>query len=61
MLNFTSKVDPLKPDLEKYPNFTKATMYECYLEPGEMLFIPSKWWHHVTSLEKSFSVNFWWS
>lgn len=60
MLNNTAQVNPLKPDLNLFPDFTKTTMYECYLEPGEMLYIPKEWWHHVTALEKSFSVSFWW-
>lgn len=60
MLSNTAQVDPLNPNESKFPNFKKAKMYKCLLEPGEMLFIPVKWWHHVTALEKSFSVSFWW-
>lgn len=60
LLSNTAQVDPVEPNLTEFPNFTKAKMYKCLLEAGEMLFIPRKWWHHVTSLEKSFSVNFWW-
>ncbi|XP_066151178.1 bifunctional peptidase and arginyl-hydroxylase JMJD5-like isoform X2 [Euwallacea fornicatus] len=59
MLSNTAQVDPLKPD-DKFPDFNKAKMYKCLLQPGEMLFIPQKWWHHVTALDKSFSVSFWW-
>lgn len=33
----------------------------CYLGPGEMLYIPPNWWHHVTALTPSFSVSFWWT
>ncbi|ENN81413.1 hypothetical protein YQE_02184, partial [Dendroctonus ponderosae] len=60
MLSNTAQIDPLNPDPNKFPDFKRATMYKCLLEPGEMLFIPLKWWHHVTALEKSFSVSFWW-
>ncbi|KAF5288073.1 hypothetical protein FQR65_LT12123 [Abscondita terminalis] len=56
----TAQVDPYKPDAQTYPKFASATVYKCLLEPGEMLFIPLKWWHHVTALDKSFSVSFWW-
>lgn len=56
----TAQVDPYKPDLERFPKFSSATVYKCLLEPGEMLFMPLKWWHHVTALDKSFSVSFWW-
>ena len=27
---------------------------------GEVLFLPSFWWHHVTSLSTSISVSQWW-
>ncbi|KAL1516900.1 hypothetical protein ABEB36_000735 [Hypothenemus hampei] len=60
MLSNTSQVDPLNPNYIKYPEFKKATMFKGLLKSGEMLFIPLKWWHHVTALEKSFSVSFWW-
>ena len=30
------------------------------LQPGEMLYIPPRWWHYVKSLSVSFSVSFWW-
>lgn len=60
MLSNTARVDPLNPDFKVFPEFTKAKMFKCLLGPGEMLFIPVKWWHHVTALEKSFSISFWW-
>ncbi|XP_044735753.1 bifunctional peptidase and arginyl-hydroxylase JMJD5 [Chrysoperla carnea] len=56
----TSQVDPISPNLKDYPEFGKAIKWYCVLKPGEMLYIPPKWWHHVVSLEKSFSVSFWW-
>jgi hypothetical protein len=46
------------PDFEKFPLFRKATAYECTLEPGELLFIPHRWWHHIVGLEKSITVNY---
>ena len=33
-------LDVDNPDLEKFPEFAKATKYECILEPGDVLFIP---------------------
>lgn len=60
LLSNTAQINPLNPDLEKFPNFNKATMFKCLLCPGDMLFLPEKWWHHVTALDKSFSVSFWW-
>ncbi|CAK9820561.1 Bifunctional peptidase and arginyl-hydroxylase JMJD5 [Anthophora plagiata] len=61
LLNNTAQVDPMNPNYEKWPNFSKAKGLMGYLKPGEMLYIPPKWWHHVTSLTPSFSVSFWWS
>lgn len=40
-----------------YVNFNLSFLV-CFL--GEMLFIPSGWWHRVESLSVSFSVSFWW-
>lgn len=61
MLNNTAQVDPLNPNYEKWPEFSKAKGFIGYLKPGEMLYIPPKWWHHVTSLTPSFSISFWWN
>lgn len=56
-----SQINIDQPDLEKFPKFPKTRYLECILEPGEMLFIPSFWWHQVYSLDKlNISVNFWW-
>lgn len=61
LLSNTAQVDPLNPDYEKWPNFVKAKGLMAYLKPGEMLYIPPKWWHHVTALTPSFSISFWWN
>ncbi len=53
-----SEVDPLAPDLERFPLFARATPLDLVLEPGETLFIPVGWWHHVESLDLSLSVSF---
>ncbi|KAF6208129.1 hypothetical protein GE061_016579 [Apolygus lucorum] len=60
LLNNTAQVDPYHPDKAKFPKFEHAVIYYCNLRPGEMLYIPPKWWHHVVSLDVSFSVSFWW-
>jgi hypothetical protein len=56
-----SPVDVESPDLEKFPLFAKATPFKAVLEPGEVLFIPRPWWHHVRALDTSISLNFWWA
>ena len=30
---------------------------QCILEPGDMLYFPAFWWHQVTSLDLSISIN----
>ncbi|MDF0556040.1 cupin-like domain-containing protein [Kamptonema sp. UHCC 0994] len=53
-----SKVDGENPDFEKYPLYRNVKILEFILEPGEALFIPVGWWHHVKSLDVSISVSF---
>jgi ribosomal protein L16 Arg81 hydroxylase len=55
----TSQVDAEMPDLEEFPAFSQATRFECELGPGDALYIPPGWWHHVRSLSVSFSVSHW--
>lgn len=55
-----SRVDADRPDLGRYPRFTRAQRYECVLETGEILFIPVYWWHQVTGEGLNVSINFWW-
>ncbi|XP_048408587.1 lysine-specific demethylase 8 [Stegostoma tigrinum] len=61
LLHNTSQVDVENPDLVSFPEFKLADFQECILRPGEVLFIPMKYWHYVRSLDVSFSVSFWWS
>ena len=58
-----SFVDPEAPDYERFPRFREAMAAArvAYLEPGDSLFMPKYWWHHVTSLEPfNVMVNYWW-
>ncbi|XP_038559601.1 lysine-specific demethylase 8 isoform X2 [Micropterus salmoides] len=59
--NFLAQVEVENPDTERFPKFAKAPYLECVLQPGDVLFIPVRYWHYVRSLELSFSVSFWWS
>jgi hypothetical protein len=59
-----SMVDPLAPDLARYPRFAEAwqAAQQAELEPGDALYIPYTWWHGVESLEPvSILVNYWFS
>ena len=53
----SSEMDVDNLDEQKYPLFAQATEYRVIIQPGEMLFIPRGWWHHVRSLDKSISVS----
>lgn len=58
-----SVVDFERPDFERHPRFRDAlaSAQTAELEPGDAIFIPSMWWHHVRSLEPfNVLVNYWW-
>lgn len=52
-----SSVDALAPDLERHPRFAGLEPSSVVLEPGDALYIPHGWWHHIVSLEPAISVN----
>lgn len=58
-----SLVDFAKPDLARFPRFATALEHAQVAElgPGDALFIPSMWWHHVEALDPfNVLVNYWW-
>jgi hypothetical protein len=58
-----SLVDFAQPDVNRYPRFAEALAHAqtAELGPGDALFIPSMWWHHVEALEGfNVLVNYWW-
>ncbi len=59
-----SLVDFHEPDFEKHPKFREALKHAqtAELEPGDALYIPGMWWHHVESLDSlNILVNYWMS
>ena len=51
------------PDFERFPRFRTAlaAAMSAELEPGDAIYIPPLWWHHVESLEPfNLLVNYWW-
>jgi hypothetical protein len=69
-LDFTPSGAPVslvqftRPDLERFPRFAEALKHarQAVLEPGDTLFIPYGWWHHVESLTPfNVLVNYWWN
>ena len=58
-----SLVDFAAPDLARFPRFAEARAhaFSAELGPGDAIFIPPLWWHHVQSLELcNILVNYWW-
>ena len=51
------------PDFKRYPKFRDAlsAAQTAELAPGDAVFIPPLWWHHVESLGPfNVLVNYWW-
>lgn len=53
-----SDVDPERPDYAACPLFRSASVIDVVLSPGEVLFLPVGWWHHVRALDVSITVTF---
>ena len=58
-----SLVDFAKPDFDRFPRFRDALAHArvADLEPGDAIYMPPLWWHHVESLSQlNMLVNYWW-
>ncbi|WP_229518540.1 cupin-like domain-containing protein [Massilia sp. PAMC28688] len=58
-----TEVDARAPDLQRFPAMAGVPIHDCVLEPGEILFLPVGWWHHVEALDVSVTLaytNFRW-
>ncbi len=58
-----SLVDFARPDLATFPKFAEAMQHAQVAElgPGDAIFIPSMWWHHIEALDRfNVLVNYWW-
>jgi len=69
-LHFTLAGQPVsmvpldEPDFGRYPLFREALLsaQTAELSPGDAVYIPYFWWHHVQSLETfNVLVNYWWN
>ncbi|CAL1547398.1 unnamed protein product [Lymnaea stagnalis] len=52
-------VDPLNPDLDKYPQYAHARPLTVTINPGETLYLPSLWFHHVQQSHGCIAINYW--
>jgi hypothetical protein len=53
-----------EPDFERYPRFREAlaSARSAELGPGDAIYIPYMWWHHVEALSPlNVLVNYWWA
>ena len=59
-----SMVDFAAPDFKRYPRFREALKNSIVfdLEPGDALYIPYHWYHHVQAFGPiTMLVNYWWN
>lgn len=56
-----SRFDAERPDFDRFPLSRKVHPIEIVLEPGDAMYLPSRWWHQTRSLDLSASFNFWWA
>ncbi|RDC59061.1 tRNA(Phe) (7-(3-amino-3-carboxypropyl)wyosine(37)-O)-methyltransferase [Alteripontixanthobacter maritimus] len=57
-----SMVDPLAPDMDRYPRYAAALEQAQFadLEAGDAIYVPTLWWHHVAaSTPVNILVNYW--
>ncbi|KAK7862279.1 hypothetical protein R5R35_006647 [Gryllus longicercus] len=57
-----TQVDFDRPDYNRFPKFREARGQEAVVGPGDVLYIPIYWWHHIESIMRggyTISINFW--
>lgn len=52
-----SLVDPECLNLSRFPRAARVRPWIAELGPGDTLLLPSRWWHHVRTLEFCVSIN----
>lgn len=52
-------VDPDEPNLDLYPEYANAKAYKLRLNTGDVLYLPSLWYHHLKQSHGCIAVNFW--
>ena len=54
--NHSAVDDPIMQDRERWPLLAQAQPYRAVLKPGDMIFVPARWWHAARALSTSISV-----
>lgn len=57
VLSYYSFIDAENFDLERFPYLAQVERLTVTVGPGEALFLPAGWWHHVRALSPSLSVS----
>jgi hypothetical protein len=57
LADFSNYYEAGKPDYEKFPALKLAEGYDFILEPGDTLFMPAGYWHHMEYLESGFAMS----
>ena len=52
-----SAIDWSKPDLDAYPEFALAKGNEVVMQPGDVMYLPTNWFHYIISLSLNFQCN----
>ena len=52
-----SDVDWSNPNLYTYPQFSNTLANEIILKPGDVLYVPTSWFHFIVSLNVNFQCN----
>ena len=54
---YYSHVDAFNPDLKRFPKFAEAKAIEFDQHPGELLMIPTGWFHQAYNGEETMAVS----
>ena len=52
-----SEVDWANPDLNRFPQFRNAKVHEVVLQAGDVLYLPTNYFHHIVSLNTNYQCN----
>ena len=55
-----SPIDVMADSSDRYPEAAGLRYRTAVLEPGDILYMPAGYWHHVVTEETSIAVNVWW-
>lgn len=56
-IRYNSPIDAFDPDLRLYPKFSQAQYLETEVYPGEMLIIPTGWFHQAYNVEETMAIS----